>query len=191
MKISKTSLMGLLLIDADRFEDDRGFFMETWQKERYYKLGLKEMFVQDNLSHSMYGVLRGLHYQYPHGQGKLVYVIEGEVYDVAVDIRKGSPNFGKWEGHYLSADNKRQLYIPKGFAHGFCVTSESALLLYKCTDSYQKESEKGIYWDDPDLDITWPVLKPTLSEKDKKLPYLLNLNETNLPAYSEVYKDIY
>lgn len=181
MKVSETALHGLLLIEVDLFEDERGFFMESWQKERYRELGIVEEFVQDNLSYSQYGVLRGLHYQHPYGQGKLVYVIEGEVYDVAVDIRQGSPTFGKYEGFYLSAENKRQLYIPPGFAHGFCVTSETVLFAYKCTDYYNQEAEKGLIWNDHDIGIKWPIEKPILSRKDLELPGIKEIKITDLP----------
>ena len=181
MKVHETELKGLLVIEPDCFGDQRGFFMETWQKERYCELGIGEEFVQDNLSYSEHGILRGLHYQKPQGQGKLVYVIEGEVYDVAVDIRKGSPTFGRWAGYYLSGDNKRQLFIPAGFAHGFCVTGEKALFTYKCTDYYNREAEKGVIWNDPDLGIKWPVETPVISDKDRELPRLKDINSDNLP----------
>lgn len=181
MKVHETELKGLLVLEPDCFGDRRGFFMETWQKERYRALGIEEEFVQDNLSYSEQGILRGLHYQKPQGQGKLVYVIEGEVYDVAVDIRKGSPTFGRWAGYCLSGDNKRQLYIPAGFAHGFCVTGKSALFAYKCTDYYNREAEKGVIFNDPDLGIDWLVEKPVLSEKDQELPRLKDINSDDLP----------
>ena len=181
MKAHETELKGLMVIEPDCFGDQRGFFMETWQKERYCELGIGEEFVQDNLSYSEHGILRGLHYQKPQGQGKLVFVIEGEVYDVAVDIRKGSPTFGRWAGHYLSGDNKRQLFIPAGFAHGFCVTGEKALFAYKCTDYYNRESEKGVIYNDPDLGIKWPVETPVISDKDRELPRLKDINSDDLP----------
>lgn len=170
------------MIEPDCFGDQRGFFMETWQKERYRSFGIKEDFVQDNLSYSEHGVLRGLHFQNPQGQGKLVYVVRGEVYDVAVDIRRGSPTFGRWEGHYLSGDNKRQLYVPPGFAHGFCVTGESALFAYKCTDYYNREAEKGLLWNDPEIGIDWPLENPVLSGKDAVLPRLKVLQDDELPG---------
>ena len=181
MKVSESNLEGLLLIELDRFEDDRGYFMETWQKERYRQLGIREEFVQDNLSYSTHSVLRGLHYQYPHGQGKLVYVAQGEVFDVAVDIRRGSPTFGKYEGYYLSAENRRQLYIPEGFAHGFCVTGSHALFAYKCTEYYNVKADKGIRWDDSSLNIKWPIAEPVLSGKDKEMPGLADIQEIDLP----------
>ncbi len=181
VKIFKTFLKDLLLLEVDCYDDERGYFLETWQKESYLKLGIREEFVQDNLSYSKYGVLRGLHYQKPYGQGKLVYVIEGEVYDVAVDIRKGSPTFGHWEGYFLSGTNSLQMYIPSGFAHGFCVTSEKAIFAYKCNNYYNNESEKGLIWNDATLGIKWPVKEPILSEKDLKLPRLKDLKTKDLP----------
>ena len=182
MKVNKAGLKGLLIIEPDSFSDQRGFFMETWQKERYKSFGIQEEFVQDNLSYSEHGVLRGLHFQNPRSQGKLVYVIRGEVYDVAVDIRKGSPTFGQWEGLYLSDENRRQLYVPPGFAHGFCVTGESAIFAYKCTDYYNREAEKGLLWNDPDLGIDWPLENPVLSDKDLILPRLRDLKKDELPG---------
>ncbi len=166
MKIEKTELSGVLAIELDRFSDSRGSFVESWHKDRYAKLGINVDFVQDNMSHSRKGALRGLHYQNPSPQGKLVYVLEGEVFDVAVDIRIGSPTFGKWVGMTLSFENNRQLYIPEGFAHGFVVTSDVATFVYKCTGFYKKECEKTIRWDDPDIGIVWPVAGPILSDKD-------------------------
>jgi dTDP-4-dehydrorhamnose 3,5-epimerase len=182
MKVTESVLKGIMLIEADCFGDQRGYFIETWHRERYAQCGIKEDFVQDNLSYSEHGVLRGLHFQNPQGQGKLVYVIKGEVYDVAVDIRKGSPTFGQWEGYYLSEENRRQLYIPPGFAHGFCVTGESALFAYKCTEFYNRETEKGLIWNDPDLRIRWPLEKPVLSAKDVNLPSLKDIGKGELPA---------
>ena len=170
MKVLKLEISGLLIIEPDVFGDQRGFFMETWNAKRYKDAGLEVDFLQDNLSYSGYGVLRGLHYQQPLAQGKLVYVIQGAVYDVAVDIRVGSPSFGQWHGVELSAENKRQFYIPEGFAHGFCVLSETALFAYKCTDFYSPQTEGGIAWNDPDLGIDWPIKEPVLSDKDTKYP---------------------
>ena len=183
MEVKESGLKGLLLIEADCFGDRRGFFMETWHRERYAQCGIRGDFVQDNLSYSEHGVLRGLHFQNPHGQGKLVYVIKGEVYDVAVDIRKGSPTFGQWEGFYLSAENKKQLFVPKGFAHGFCVMSERALFAYKCTDYYTPAAEKGIFWNDPQIAIKWPLKEPLLSERDLGLHLLKDLKKADLPVY--------
>jgi dTDP-4-dehydrorhamnose 3,5-epimerase len=167
MKIAKTELSGVLAIESDRHSDSRGSFVESWHKEKYAALGINVDFVQDNISYSRKGVLRGLHYQNPSPQGKLVYVLEGEIFDVAVDIRLGSPTFGKWLGMNLSFENKKQLYIPEGFAHGFIVTSDVAAFAYKCTRFYKKDCEKTIRWDDPDIGVRWPIENPILSEKDR------------------------
>lgn len=167
MKIEKSPIEGLVVIEPTVFGDERGFFMETWNRERYLEHGIPGDFVQDNLSFSRKGVLRGLHFQNPNPQGKLVYVLQGEVFDVAVDIRRGSPTFGQWHGVTLSGENKRQFYIPPGFAHGFCVTSETALFAYKCTDRYNPGAEASLRWDDPSIGIRWPVDEPQLSAKDK------------------------
>src|SRR5438067_4976463 len=151
MKVTETVLPGVLMIEPKAFGDQRGFFMELFSVSRYAAIGIHLPFVQDNISRSRRGVLRGLHFQHPYGQAKLVWVLEGEVFDVVVDIRVGSPTFGEWCGTYLSADNKRQLYIPTGFAHGFVVTSSSALFTYKCTEYYHPESERSIRWNDPQI----------------------------------------
>jgi len=172
VKISETELPGVLLLEPKRFGDDRGFFMELFHEKRYAEAGIPGPFVQDNFSRSAKGILRGLHFQQPHAQGKLVQVFAGTVYDVAVDIRRGSPTFGRWVGMELSADNRRQLWVPAGFAHGFCVLSESADFHYKCTDFYSPASEHGIAWNDPDLGIPWPVKSPLLSPKDSAAPRL-------------------
>jgi len=166
MQVNETPLAGLLLIEPKVFGDSRGYFLETYEKKRYAEAGIEAEFVQDNLSFSQKGVLRGLHFQNPDAQGKLVYVLQGEVFDVAVDIRVGSPTFGKWHGVILSGENKRQFWIPTGFAHGFCVTGESALFAYKCTDYYAPRSEVTIRWDDPEIGIDWPVEDVIISEKD-------------------------
>lgn len=184
MKVDTTSLPGVLLIEPRVFMDARGWFQEVWQSQRYQDLGLPSQFVQDNLSYSSYGTLRGLHYQYPHAQGKLVYVISGEILDVAVDVRVGSPTFGRTCEVVLSSDNKRQLYIPEGFAHGFCVTSATALVIYKCTELYTPAAEGGVLWNDPDLAIRWPVPTPTLSEKDQRYRPLRDIAHELLPRYS-------
>ena len=168
MKITTMSLPEVLLVEPQRFGDARGYFLETWREERYREAGINLSFVQDNLSRSMRGILRGLHLQHPNDQGKLVYVLVGEVFDVAVDVRVGSPNFGKWTGALLSSEDHRQLWIPPGFAHGFCVTSETALFAYKCTELYSPQHELTLAWDDPDLGIRWPLENPQLSEKDKR-----------------------
>jgi dTDP-4-dehydrorhamnose 3,5-epimerase len=186
MKVLKTSFEEVLIIEPQVFSDTRGFFMETYHKDRYEQNGIHAVFVQDNLSYSVQGTLRGLHYQFPNAQKKLVQVLKGEVFDVAVDIRKGSPTFGKWTGVYLTETNRRQLFIPEGFAHGFAVLSSEAMFLYKCSDFYAPRSEKGIIWNDPDLDIEWPLAEPILSEKDMQYPLLKDLNSEDLPSYGVV-----
>ena len=181
MNVRETGLPGVLVIEPDVFGDERGFFFEAWNRTRYEDAGLPGNFVQDNLSFSSKGVLRGLHFQNPHPQGKLVHVLQGEVFDVAVDIRVGSPTFGRWVGVSLSSENKRQLWVPEGFAHGFVVTSETALFSYKCTDSYHREAETSVLWNDPDIGIDWPLDDPTLSNKDLAAP---RLSESKaLPEY--------
>ena len=183
MNVIQTELPGVLIIEPRVFGDERGFFMETWQQQRYAEAGMPEQFVQDNISFSRRGILRGLHYQNPQGQGKLVYVLQGEVYDVAVDIRAGSPHYGDAVGVKLSAENKRQFYIPPGFAHGFCVTSTTALFVYKCTEFYNPVLEGSVRWDDPQLGIDWPVSDPLLSDKDKAAPLLREIPQDKLPRY--------
>jgi dTDP-4-dehydrorhamnose 3,5-epimerase len=169
MEIIKTAIDGLLIIEPKVFGDDRGFFLETYSQKRYQESGIPGVFVQDNLSLSRRGVLRGLHFQNPNAQGKLVSCPMGEVFDVAVDIRKGSKTFGKWVGVHLSGDNKRQFWIPPGFAHGFVVLSETALFSYKCTEYYSPKDEKTILWNDPEIGIEWPMTDGLqLSEKDRK-----------------------
>ena len=168
MIIEPTPLQGLLLITPDVFGDERGFFQETWNLRRYTEAGLDRHFVQDNLSFSRKGILRGLHFQNPRPQGKLVYVLQGAVFDVAVDLRADSPTFGQWYGTTLSAENHQQLFIPEGFAHGFCVTSDTALFAYKCTESYHPASEHSLLWNDPDVGISWPLSDPELSGKDRQ-----------------------
>ena len=175
MIVRELPLSGAYLIEPDVYGDPRGFFMELWNENTYADHGLPLTFVQDNLSRSACGVLRGLHFQNPHPQGKLVCVLEGEVFDVLVDIRSASDTFGEWYGTSLSSQNKRQLYVPEGFAHGFLVTSESALFYYKCTDVYAPEAEGAIRWNDPSLGIEWPTDAPTLSEKDRAAPLLAEL----------------
>jgi dTDP-4-dehydrorhamnose 3,5-epimerase len=166
MKVIGCPISGLLTIEPKVFGDARGFFLETWNLDRYRAAGLDADFVQDNLSFSRRGILRGLHFQNPKPQGKLLQVLLGEVFDVAVDIRRSSPTFGKWHGLVLSAENKRQFYIPPGFAHGFVVLSETALFHYKCTEFYSPKDEMAIRWDDPDIGIEWPLKEPLLSERD-------------------------
>ena len=181
MNIKETKFPGVLVLEPDVFSDDRGFFLETWHSARYEKAGIRESFVQDNISFSKKGVLRGLHFQYPQSQGKLVQVLSGEVVDVAVDIRKGSPTFGKWISEVLSEMNHRQVYIPSGFAHGYCVLSETAIFSYKCTDFYNPASEGGIIWNDPDINIDWPFKEPGLSLKDASFPRLKDIQPDKLP----------
>jgi dTDP-4-dehydrorhamnose 3,5-epimerase len=183
VKIEPTNLPEVLLIEPDRFGDARGHFLETWHEKRYAAAGIDLPFVQDNLSRSAHGILRGLHLQHPTDQGKLVYVVEGEVFDVAVDVRVGSPNFGKWTGATLSSKDYRQLWIPPGFAHGFCVTSEMAVFTYKCTAPYSMADELGVAWNDPALGIPWPLTAPQLSAKDKLLPRLADIDQARLPRY--------
>lgn len=181
MKVIETNLPGVLIIEPKVFGDARGFFQETWSQEKYAAIGIKEQFVQDNLSFSTRGVLRGLHYQQPNTQGKLVSVVQGEVFDVAVDIRAGSPNFGKWTGVVLSSENHRQLWVPPGFAHGFCVMSDITYFTYKCTDIYTPHAEGGVIWNDPDIGIQWPLEDIILSDKDQVYPNLRYVKVERLP----------
>ncbi|MBI2602725.1 MAG: dTDP-4-dehydrorhamnose 3,5-epimerase [Deltaproteobacteria bacterium] len=183
MKSYTLELPELLVFEPKIFGDNRGFFLETWNEKRYREAGFTTNFVQDNLSFSRRGVLRGLHFQEPHGQGKFICVLQGEVHDVTVDIRRGSPTFGKSVAVILSGDNKRQLYVPPGFAHGFCVTSETALFTYKCTDYYRPEFEHSLLWCDPELGIEWPISDPQLAEKDRRGKTLKELSTQLLPAY--------
>jgi dTDP-4-dehydrorhamnose 3,5-epimerase len=184
MEAIPTEIPEVLLLNPQRFGDQRGWFMESWQAERYRQLGIAEGFVQDNQAYSQKGVLRGLHIQNPHGQGKLVQVIRGEVFDVAVDLRRGSPWFGQWVGALLSENNYRQLYVPVGFAHGYLVMSEDAVFNYKCTDYYHPESQFSVRWDDPQIGIQWPGgAKPILADKDRDAPLLSEISEDRLPCY--------
>lgn len=171
-RLIPTTLPEVLLIEPDVYRDDRGFFLETYRIDHYRDLGLPQPFVQDNHSRSERGVLRGLHWQYRRPQGKLVRAIEGEVFDVAVDVRPESPTFRQWVGMWLSAANFRLAYIPPGFAHGFCVTSDVAQITYKCTELYDPEGEQGVSWDDPAIGIEWPIAEPTLSARDRGHPTL-------------------
>ena len=168
MRFLPTALPEVIVVEPDVFRDDRGFFLETWHQERYREGGLPETFVQDNHSFSVRNVLRGLHAQLRHPQGKLVRAVLGEIFDVAVDIRPGSPTFGKWVGEILSGENFKQLWIPPGFAHGFCVLSETAHVLYKCTELFRREDEVSILWNDPEIGIEWPVREPLLSPRDRQ-----------------------
>ena len=185
MKIVNSKLSGVLLIEPDVYNDERGFFLETWHQVRYRDGHFPDVaFVQDNHSRSARGVLRGLHFQKDFPQGKLVQVCRGRVFDVAVDIRIGSPEFGRWVGHELSDDNHHQLWIPPGFAHGFCTLSDSADLMYKCTDIYRADDDFGITWDDPRIAVQWPISDPLLSDKDKELPTLSDVEKTGrLPVF--------
>ena len=186
MNVIATGLPGVLLLEPKVFGDARSFFMETWQAARYHESGMPESFVQDNHSRSRRGVLRGLHYQLTQPQGKLVWVTRGAVFDVAVDVRRGSPNFGRWYGCVLDDIDHRQLYISPGFAHGFCVLSDEADFFYKCTDYYHPASERGIAWNDPAIGIDWPLREVALSAKDQANPRLADQAAENLPVYEEL-----
>lgn len=181
MRVLETELPGVLEIEPRVFRDDRGYFFESWNHERYRGAGVPAGFVQDNVSVSKRGVLRGLHYQQPGSQGKLVGVLQGEVFDVAVDIRAGSPTFGRWMARVLSAENGLQLFIPEGFAHGFVVLSEVAVFSYKCTDYYDPAAEGTVLWNDPALGIDWPVWEPILSPKDREGKPLGEIPPESLP----------
>ncbi|MDA0739479.1 MAG: dTDP-4-dehydrorhamnose 3,5-epimerase [Nitrospirae bacterium] len=181
MKIVETALPGVLRIEPRVFGDSRGMFFETWQANRYQKADVPGPFVQSNFAQSQQGVVRGLHYQLKHPQGKLIWVSRGEIFDVVVDIRVGSPTFGQWVGEVLSEDNHWQLYVPPGFAHGYVVLSEIADVHYLCTDFYEPNDEYGIRWDDEALKIAWGMTAPTVSEKDQTLPRLQDVSKTNLP----------
>ncbi|RJP84072.1 MAG: dTDP-4-dehydrorhamnose 3,5-epimerase [Desulfobacteraceae bacterium] len=180
--IQQLSIPGVCLIEPDCFEDHRGFFMETHHQEKYRQAGLDKTFVQDNHSHSKRHVLRGLHYQLNRPQGKLVYAVTGEIFDVAVDIRRSSPTFGLWTGAILSAQNHKQIYVPEGFAHGFVVLSESADVIYKCTDVYTPGDEYGVLWNDPAIGINWPIDSPVLSQKDQENQKLEDIASSRLPV---------
>lgn len=183
MKISETDLPGCMLIEPRVFGDARGSFFESWNQKAYADAGLHLDFVQGNVSRSIRGVLRGLHYQWPNPQGKLVSVLEGEVYDVAVDIRRGSPNYGRWTAVILSADNHRQLWIPEGFAHGFATLSERAVFAYQCTALYDRQADAGIRWNDARIAIDWPIADPLLSDKDATAPFLDGIAADRLPEF--------
>jgi len=192
MKVTKTRITEVLIIEPEAFGDSRGWFLETFSRQRYEQAlapygagqaGIKLSFVQDNISFSAKNVLRGLHFQHPHSQGKLVQVLSGEAFDVAVDIRVGSPTFGQWAGETLSASNHKQMYIPPGFAHGFCVLSDAALFSYKCTDYYSPADEAGIIFNDPDLAIAWPAGSPIVSKKDAGYPRLKDIPKDKLPKF--------
>jgi len=185
LKLIETGIAGLVVVEPSVHGDSRGFFMESWNASRYGARGLPDRFVQSNISRSAAGVVRGLHYQYPCAQGKLVSVLEGRAFDVAVDIRSDSPTFRQWVGVELSASNHRQLYVPEGFAHGFCVLGESALLSYLCTVEFNAECDAGIAWDDPDIGIEWPLVPASLSEKDRLAPRLRDVPVERLPCMTK------
>jgi dTDP-4-dehydrorhamnose 3,5-epimerase len=178
MKVLLTDLPDVLIIEPDVFQDTRGFFLETYHAQKYREAGILEVFVQDNHSRSAQGTLRGLHAQRQHPQGKLVRVIHGEVFDVAVDIRPESPTFKRWVGITLSAENFRQVYVPPGFAHGFCVMSKIAEVEYKCTDFYDPTDEIGILWNDPEIGVKWPIDEPVLSDRDRGAASLVEVVRT-------------
>ena len=183
MNIITTDIVDAVIIEPKVFGDHRGYFLETFSAERYQKAGITHNLVQDNLSFSRRGVLRGLHFQNPQPQGKLVSCPLGEVFDVAVDIRRGSPSFGRWAGVILSAENKRQFWVPPGLAHGFVVLSETALFAYKCSDYYAPQFEKSLLWNDPQIGINWPISDVQLSDKDRQGVRLSDFSEHDLPQY--------
>ncbi len=186
MKVIETAIPGVLILEPKVFGDDRGFFLETWQARRYEELGIPARMVQDNLAYSRQQVLRGLHLQHPHGQGKLVQVLRGEVFDVAVDLRRGSPWFGRWVGVLLSGENKRQFWVPEGFGHGYYVTGEEALFSYKCTEFYHPEAEFSVAWNDPQINIQWPLTgTPVLSPKDAAALPLAEIEEERFPTFPQ------
>lgn len=181
--VEKTGIPGVRTCVPDIYPDSRGFFQETYQRERYEEAGIPGPFVQDNHSCSAHGVLRGMHFQIEQAQAKLVSVLCGEIYDVVIDTRKGSPAFGKWEAHRLSRENRKQLYIPRGLAHGFCVLSKQADVVYKCSEVYYPAGERGLLWCDPDIGIEWPLKEPLLSERDTEHPCLRDIPEDELAVY--------
>lgn len=181
--VEETALPGLLLLKPRLFSDGRGLVFEGWSEARYAAAGLPRAFVQDNVSRSRRGVLRGLHLQHPFAQGKLVCAVAGEIYDVALDLRRGSPTFGRWASVMLDGQGLHQLYVPPGVAHGFCALRDGTLVTYKCTEAYHPEAEVGVRWDDPDLGIPWPVAAPIVSAKDAKLPRLRDLPPATFPLF--------
>jgi dTDP-4-dehydrorhamnose 3,5-epimerase len=183
VKLRPASLEGVLIIEPGTFGDSRGFFMESWKSSSYSAAGLPDSMLQSNFSRSARGVLRGLHYQFPQPQGKLVSVMEGSIFDVAVDIRQGSPGFGHWTGAELSAENHLQLYAPEGFAHGFCVLSETALVHYLCTTEYAPDHDAAVAWNDPDIGVEWPIEPGSLSGKDSVAPRLRDIPASRLPRF--------
>jgi len=183
VKIVKTDLPGCVVIEPAVHGDSRGFFYESFNAQKFAEAGFDLRFVQTNVSRSARGVLRGLHYQWPNPQGKLVSVVEGEVYDVAVDIRVGSPTFGQWAAAILSAANKRHFWIPEGFAHGFAVLSDDATFIYQCTALYDRAADAGIRWNDARIAVDWPIAEPLLSDKDQRAPFLDEIARARLPTY--------
>jgi len=183
VKVTPTAIPEVLLIEPRGFEDARGAFVETWQFERYREAVTPLAFVQDNVSVSRRGVVRGLHFQHPHGQGKLIGVLAGAAWDVAVDVRRGSPTFGRWVAEELTEANRRQLWIPAGFAHGFQALSDGVVFHYKCTDTYHPECERTVLWSDPALAIPWPVADAVVAAKDAAAPLLADLPPEHLPSY--------
>ena len=183
MKRKETSLPGVCVIEPDVFSDERGFFFESYQVKKFAELGINDTFVQDNHAHSLAGTLRGLHYQVRYPQSKLCRVIQGKVRDVVVDVRRGSPHFGRYVETILSAENRLQVYIPRGFAHGYLVLSESAEFIYKCSDFYHPEYERGVIWNDAEIAIDWGIQSPRLSAKDLRHPALSKVDSGELPDY--------
>lgn len=181
MKLTKTAIPGAVIIDLDIYQDDRGFFLETYSRRRYAELGLDVEFVQDNRSFSIRNVLRGLHYQVSHPQGHLIQVSHGEIFDVGLDLRKNSPTFGRWLGFHLNANKPQQLFLPAGIAHGFCTLSEHAEIYYKCTDYFYPEDEGGVLWNDREIKIDWPIDQPILKERDCKFRPLKEISKDELP----------
>ena len=182
MRIIHTRLAGAVIIEPRVHEDDRGFFLETWRRASYAGAGLPEEFAQDNVAVSVRGVLRGLHYQWPRPQGKLIQALTGQVHDVGVDLRVGSPTFGQSISVVLSSENRRQLYLPEGFAHGYAVISDTALVAYKCTTAYEPAADRAVRWNDPQLGIVWPFQSPILSAKDAAVPCLADIPRDELPS---------
>lgn len=183
MKVIPSTLPGAFVIEPKVFGDARGYFYESYHREKFEQAGIGAQFVQSNVSRSARGVLRGLHYQWPHPQGKLVSVLEGEVYDVAVDIRRGSPTFGQWTGVMLTAENHRHFWIPEGFAHGFCVLSEAAVFTYQCTALYDPAADRSVRWNDEAIGVDWPITAPLLSDKDMRAPLLKDVSPDMLPEF--------
>jgi len=181
VKTIETGIPGLLIIEGEVHGDERGYFKELWRASRYAELQLPGHFVQSNISYSGTGVIRGLHYQFPQSQGKLVSVLEGRIFDVAVDIRRDSPTFTQWVGVELSASNQRQLFVPEGFAHGYCVLGNSALMSYLCTAEYNAEFDAAVAWDDPDIGVKWPIEVSSMSAKDRSAPRLRDIAPEKLP----------